>query len=851
MSLATQTLPAGESFEKPDWTAKTVGSALDNCAPFYFWHAAWNVSNGLKASDSEYSSCPFKVGGQLECADFGTLFRSSVSGANPDMPAHMTDTTGGDQSKKRGLILREEDSFNHDGLSVEAQFGCYSTGAGVSGSTQQGSGGSSPRPGSIRPFPTVSTSGSTSFANTSLVASASGVFSGPPAEIDPIRSPGTEGWAGNAVAIRCGGGRPGLAASDPSPALGSQWSWRTVSGYFFAAYPVKNGTAQDLYLELWRITTNSSTEQIPRLLCKQVLAGAGGDWLRDRPYRMRVEVVNVGSNPAFTAYISDFTVAGVAAERQCFKDGVFPASVISVGPSGDGGVVAGTGVVTDSGTDKISAFADKTAGVVMGRDRAVNTSTFTVAGGIVEVVEGLYRLTGKRTDTAAIVYNDLFDRIPTPSSTGVNFDAAVLGLYTYGNSLMGMFQSDAGGAEVTAGNTLTNKAKITKSLVWTSSVTDISSPNDYITFFYDPTPTANDSLANAPRIAWHKRPSTQYFNHHPIVSFVGATDSGSGGVVNTFSIGVVARGTATQTSQYVILFYALYTTDGSGAQTSLKLRVSMWAGSYNQNPAVNEVVLAESVIHSSGSPPAGYDIAGGTKRTMGLRAERYDEGSTPSSAAQYTAYWGGTALAFTTLNQNCTQDGTSKVITHPSPEPLTTYGRAEGFMFMSVQPKQAGATVHYVDPKFEDWTEGAMTADPEVEVGGATISVAGEGSPSVNLSTVVTVDWAISVDYPRPKYTAVFESGHTYASPVDSKARRVIKARAANIPKATFDALVAFYDARGGIGGAFYFDFPIPSSLSSNVLTQIPVAFTSSGLKTSRKAEGVYDVTLEMVELFI
>lgn len=849
MSFATQTLPAGESFEKPDWTAKTVGSALDNCAPFYFWQAAWNISNGLKTSDSEYSSCPFKVGGQLECADWGTLFRSSVSGANPDMPAHMTDTTGGDQSKKRGIILREEDSFNYDGLSFEAAFGCYSTGSGKSGYTQQGSGGTSPRPGSRRTFPIVNTSGTTDFGNTSLVASASGVVNGPFTVVDPVESPGTTGWAGNAVAIRCGGGRPGLAASDSSPALGSQWSWRTVSGYFFAGYPVKNGAAQDLYLELWRITTNSSTEQIPRLLCKQVLAGAGGDWLHDRPYRMRVEVVNVGGNPTFTAYISDFTIAGVAAERQCFKDGVFTASVISVGPSGDAGVVAGTGVVTDSGTDKIAAFVDKTAGVCMGRDRAVDTALFTGAGGVVEVVEGLYRLTAKRTDTAAIVYNDLFDRIPTASSSSVNFDASIFGLYTYGTSLMGMFQSDAGGAEPTDGNNLIGSGKITKSLVWTSSVTNTTSPNDYITFYYDPTPAAGDVLTNAPRIAWHKRPSTQYYNHHPIVSFVGATDPGSGGLANTFSIGVVARGAATQTSQDVVLFYALYTTDGSGAQVSLKFRISRWTDLYKQNPHTNEEVLAESIIHSSGSPPSGYDIAGGTKRTMGLKAQRYADGSTPSSAAEYTAYWGGAALAFTTLNQSCTQDGTSKVITHPAPAPLTTEGRGEGFMFMSVQPKLTGSTVHYLDPKFEDWTEGAMTADPAV--GGASIAVEGEGSPSVNLSTVVTVDWTISVDYFRPKYTAVFESGHSYASPRDGKSRRLITARAVNVPKATFDALVAFYDARGGIEQAFYFDFPIPSSLSSNVLTQIAVSFTSSGLKTKRKAEGVYDVTLEMIELFV
>ena len=845
MSLADQTLPASESFETPDWATGTIGSAIGNCSPFYFWHSSWNPSDSLLASDSEYASCPFRVTGALECSDFGTLYRSAEGRS---LGAQMTDRTGGDDSTKRAFLLREEDSFNHDGLSFEAVFGMSAIGSGQSGFSQQGSGGSSPRPGAQRPYPTTNLSGSTSSNNTSLTLNPQGGVGGPFGPIDPVTKVGsTDGWAGNAIAIRCGGGRPTLAASDSPADAGSQWSWRRVSGYYFAAYPVKNGSNTDLYLELWRITTNASDQQIPRLLCKQIVPSGAPQWLRDREYRMRVAVANSGGNPTLKAYISDYQQTGTATERQCFRTGVFTSSAISVGPSGDGAVDAGTGIVTDSGSDKIAAYTDKTVGDVMGRDRtttSVGTTTQTLS-----IVEGLYRLTGKRTDTSAITYNDLFERTVTPVPfSGTQFDEFVLGKFDYGYSLMGMFQSDSSGRTEAVVAGIGNQ-KIERSLVWTAGTTDIASPTDYTTFVIDQAVSdLGGYLTNSPRIAWHKRPSTQFYNHHPIVSFVGATDA-AGAVANTFKVGVVARGGASQLVHDVVLLYALYGTDGSGSQTSMKLRIARWNGSYYGNPDDNEEIIAEKVVHTSGSPPAGYDIAGGTKRTLGLKVERYTEGSTPESAAQYTAYWGGAAITFDTLNQSCVQDGTSKVVTHPAPAPNTTSGRAEGFMFLSALPKKTGAAVNWTDPKFEDWTEGAMANDPDT--GGGTIAVGGEGSPTTYLKSVVPIDWTISVDHFQPKFTAVFESGHRYASPQVSKQRRLIKARAENVDKATFDALTTFYDERSGVEQPFYFDFPIPPTLGSNTLTEIAVCFTSTGLKVKRKAEGVYNVELDMVEVFV
>ena len=142
-----------------------------------------------------------------------------------------------------------------------------------------------------------------------------------------------------------------------------------------------------------------------------------------------------------------------------------------------------------------------------------------------------------------------------------------------------------------------------------------------------------------------------------------------------------------------------------------------------------------------------------------------------------------------------------------------------------------------------------MDPDSSLEEGD-TIAVAGEGTPSVNLKTVVDVDWTVEVELQRPKYTAAFASGHRYTSPIYGRSRRIIVARAENVPKATFDSLVTFYNARKGITDPFFFDFPIPATLGSNTLTTISVIFTSSGLKVRRKMEGVYSVELEMVEVF-
>lgn len=844
---ATQLLAKNETFEKPDWAASTVGSAQDHCLPWFFHYASWNLSNSLDSGDSEYASCPFKTGGQLECRDFGLMYAPDPT-IGSALGLHITDKHSQGQTKIRGFVCREEDTFDRDDLSFEAEFGLEVIGSALIGKNQGGTGGSSPGAAGVIPFPTTDPSGSTSDENTTLSFNGEGNSAGMAAGITPTLVPGGDGWIGNAVAVRVGGGRPTLTNSGSSATSSSSWSWRRIDAYVFAVYPVRvNSNRVDLQMEMWRFNTDSSDNVIPRLLAQQTVRDGGRDLKKDEPYRLRVEVENVSGNPTLKGFISKYVQGGVGSEVQAFKDGVFTkTSTITDGPSGDGSANTTTGVVTDSGTNKIAAYTDKTVGVFCGRDRTIDVTTFGAGSApeLKNIVEGVNRLTARSLSPDAIIWNDRFERTPTTTIGSTNIDERVDGLFSFGWNRMGMFQLDV----ATINDLGTGTLKTRRSLRWTDGVTSVSNPTDYITHLYDADPANDGSIETVPRFLWHRRPSTYLYNHHRIVTVKGAVDpSVSTGTAQTFTVGVSCRGSVSQITHEVIVGVAVYTTDGNGNQTSLKLRISRWAGYYFTDYTSSETVLAEKVIHSSGSPPAGYDIGGrssSTTRDIGLRVQRSAQGG-----AEYTMSWDGTNVTFDTFFEDCVQDGTTKVVFHPSPTPGTLEGRTEGAVFVSAGPKLVSGTSQYDNPRWEDWTEG--TVDPDgTQVEGDTITVAGEGTPTVNLNTVIGVDWTVEVDLQRPKYTAAFASGHRYTSPIYGRSRRVIIARAENVPKSKFDSLVTFYNDRKGITDPFFFDFPIPSALGQNTLTTISVVFTSSGLKVRRKFEDVYTVELELVEVF-
>lgn len=846
-----QLIPKDDTFAAPDWANSTVGSAQSSCHPYHFFYNAWDPSNSLLASASEYADCPFRSGGPLECSPFGVLYTPNPGSIADAMPVHMTDIILEAQDKMRAFVCREEDSLNHDGLSVEALWGLAGVGASTSGAENQGSGGTGAQRNAARKFPTTDDSGSTSIDNLGLGFNPEGNTDGY-VNITPQRTPGPDGWRGCGVAIRVGGGRPGLRASDVSPDYDSEWSFRRIDGYILCAYPQAGATGV-LVVDLWRLNCNASNQMTPTRLVRQTITNGVGNWKKDRPYYLRVEAVNNSGDVDLKGYLGDYEQGGTVAERQLFRSGIFTTTAITAGPSGDGSVATTTGIVTDSGANKITAYTDKTFGVIMGRDRAVETSG--LIGGNTQVqntIEGLYRLTCKRTTGGVEVFNDLFERVPFADPQLPLIDEVVSGLFSIGVRQMGVWTHDSQAGNLGSATSTSYRGRL---LGWTSGVTNTTAPNDYITALWNNNPPAGGNLpGTVRRIFLHKRPTDNRYNHYRQVRFKGAEDlAPASGSVGTIYYTLFVRGQATQYQHDGIALVVDVTTDGSNNQTVTNIAIRRVFGNLSSAQVLGGEI-ARAVIQASGAAvPAGWAIPG-VENDMALKVERVDEGSDPNAPALLTAYWNSTAITFDTFGYGATQDATSKVVTLPAPWVEWSEGRVEGFgWYHAFTTVYNGGAWWRSYPEFRNWEDLGPTPDPGTAGGGVgvTIAVQGEGTPSAYLKSVVDIDWSVEVEFLQPRYTATFDSGHRYTSPQFGKKRRVILARAENIDKTTYDALAAFYNARSGIEEPFYFNYPIPSSLGSNTLEEIVVCFTSTGLQVRRKAEGVYSVELEMVEVFV
>lgn len=845
-----QLIPKDDTFEAPDWGASTVGAAKHSCHPYHFFYNSWDPSNSLLASATEYNDCPFRSGGPLHSSPFGVLYTPNPGAIADAMPVHMTDIILEAQDKMRGFVCREEDSFDHDGLSVEVLWGLASVGGSTSGAENQGSGGTGARRNAIRKFPTTDTSGSTATDNLGLNYNPEGNSDGY-TNIGAIRKPGPDGWRGCGVAIRVGGGRPDLRASDVAPDYDSEWSYRRLNGYILCAYP-QAGATGSLVVDLWRFNCNASDQVTPTRLERQVIVNGLANWRKAQPYYLRVESENSGGDVKLKAYLGDYKQGATTSERQLFKAGVFTSSTLGGSPSGDGSTNSTTGVVTDSGAGKITAYTDKTFGVIMGRDRITETSQ--LIGGTTQtqpLIEGIYRITAKRTDTGVNVFNDLFERVPFADPQQTNVDEVVNGLFSAGIRQTGLFLHDSSADNSGISTSALYRGRL---LGWTSSVTTTTAPNDYLEARFNNNPPVGGNLpGSVRRMFFHKRPTDNRYNHYRQVRFKGSEDlAPASGSVGTIYYMLFVRGQATQFEHDGLALMVSCTTDGSNNQTATDIQIRRANGSISATFGIG-ATIARQVVQSTGSPvPAGWAIPG-VENDMALKIERYDEGSDPSAPAYLTAYWNGTAVDFPILLSNATQDPTSKVVTLPAPNLAWSEGRVEGFGWL--HPFTAvynGGVWWRTFPQFRNWEDLGPTPDPGTAGGGVgvTIPVQGEGTPTAYLKDVVDIDWTIEVEFLQPRYTATFESGHRYTSPQFSKKRRVIMARADNIDKATYDDLVAFYNARGGVEEPFYFNYPIPAALGTNALEEIVVCFTSTGLQAKRKAEKVYSVELELVEVF-
>jgi hypothetical protein len=479
MSVADQLLPEDEDFDAPDWLAATDGSGDYDSPPYHFHFLSWHPSGNLNAGASEYATFPLRAGGPLETSDNATLFIPQPNQPGGSIPVHMTDEVDTELRKMRAMLCREEDVLNYDNISVEAAFHLAVVSGGTVGAITQGTGGSSPTAMARRTLSTVDPSGSTDDENTTLSFSRRANFSGSMIGQDPIDPvPIYNGWLGNGVFLRAGGGQPAVSATSSE----NEYSVAGVNGYLFVAYPLKNASAIDLYLEVWRMTFGASgSVGVPTLLAKQVVAD-GFKLIKFREeLRLRLEVdTNGGGDVELKAFIGP--IAGQ--DRQVFVASAWTGETITVGPSGDGAVSTTTGVVTDSGAGKIATFADQTFGVLMGRDRIVDVSEWTgTSTALVNVIEGIKRLTVRQVDTDTIVFNDLFQRASLGLAvTGSSVDEVVEGLFTRGTKEMGLWTHD-GNAENSFGAAQT---AIRRSMIWTDSTTDTSSPNDFVQTYINP-----------------------------------------------------------------------------------------------------------------------------------------------------------------------------------------------------------------------------------------------------------------------------------------------------------------------------------------------------------------------------
>ena len=353
------------------------------------------------------------------------------------------------------------------------------------------------------------------------------------------------------------------------------------------------------------------------------------------------------------------------------------------------------------------------------------------------------------------------------------------------------------------------------------------------------------------RFFTYKRPSTQVFNHHRRISCV-FPDDGPSGNANTFAVGVAARGFISPISRDCVAFFVYYTTDGAGVQTSLRLEVARLLGPYSQDAIAEAQPIAVIEKQAVGEAiPAGFNFPG-QSHTVAFRVQTFSGATTPESAAEYTAFIDGTAVTFDTFYQSSTQDGTTKVVTHPAPAVGTTQGRAESFFWYATADRvDSSGSENYILPQWSAWTQLAVDPDPLFDGDGETVGVLGEGTGTVNLSTAVEhVDWNISIQYELPRFDVPFASGHRYTSPRFANARRLITASATNVDKATMDLIVQFHAARKGIEDPFLFNFPVPATMASETYTVITVQFADqNGMVYRREAENTYSVQLNLLEL--
>lgn len=726
-----QILPPDEDFAAPDWLKKT-GSSDHPCPTYYFGMLGYSLVSSN--TGSEAAAFPWRSTGPMPGRCQGNPFRP-FEGEQGDyyglqMAEWMPTGTSTSLRPQCVQLLREEDLFDVANIEVKGEWGINAVGSAFYGSKTQGKKGSSPTPQGVVRLPTSPSASAATTETASLAVSPNlNSQTGSGSSETAFSGAGNtySGWGGMTLILRAGGGSDIVIGKAPAAWSNAEKQYYCLSkcdSYALCAYPqaYADGTS-DLVAELWRV--DSAT---PVQLAKQVVTGGTFAIQWDQPYTMRATCTNSGGNPTFTAFIGKYLQGGtIYDEMQLFKNSVFTDDTISVGPSGDGSVNATTGVVTDSGSNKITATADKTVGFGMGVSSNRYVGDILPIGNRLDVLEGMYSLQVTDLTTSTIVYRDEFKRgTDSPlSSTATNVVGLELvqGNYASGVSLLGLWCGDSGGNN----NGLQGDFKKTKqSLLWTDALNDITAPNDYVIALYDPdTSFASADVRPADRLrVWApQRPSTQRINHHRLVTLTAPT-----GNSNRFIVGVAIRGNMASNGIFAAtIAWADYTTDSSGNQTSLEFKIG--STSYGlSNPADfstytffdrPNINIASKVIQALGaSIPSGFDM------TSGSHVWDYEVKTAPQTLdetgpTEHDFLFDGTAVTFDTFFQGAAiLSGTT--VTDPSPNSLQggncRQGYLEGVFYASVLLTQSASYGTFTPLKIANWVEGDLTPDPDPNV---------------------------------------------------------------------------------------------------------------------------------------
>ena len=736
-------------------------------------------------------------------------------------------TGGSGDTELRCFAWHDEDPLAHADLDVTATFRYDQAGSSLASTfepesqllrTSEGT-----TPGGTLPI-TSGTGGSWS--------------SGMNAEKLPIPIGGEkQGWNGAGLMLRCQGPTYAETISPQTPA---STFVRRLDHYFLWVYPETDSTISSLVAVLLSVyfTAASATGGRLRELARHVIpAGVKGmDFAA--PYALRVEIDDVAGDPTMDCYLGPWTSPGgtVYSEVHLFDTEILGGTVTSV----DADASVANGTVTDTSANKITATG--TIGFACGRDRKkVLTGTAETS-----LRDGIVSLDAKRLSTGATLLRDEFTRVGFIGE-GPNLNGVYL--ITSSHAKRGSWYQSLWSYGMTAA-TDNSFAELDPQMI-RADATSSYAPLAYAELDMEAdSPPAVSNVFPADRDFYAFRPSDYDDAHHRVVEFKmpGQETGNPNYTAQVYRVGIVLRGAAViSVVQTGIAASCFVTTNASGAQAYLDFRLDYRTRNPvdPDGPATN-TRLASVIIHSGGSPPAGFDLFDGAFHELAFECYVQTGGTQVGAPSVYKLWLDGTQVVFDTIHpagSGITIQADGTVI---DSSPLAAAGFVEGVFYATQNPEtDATGTAVWTPPQIRSWTQGALTlsgggTDPDTM---ETIAVSDEGaaSPVGDLGTVLEPDFPFTIEYHRRAYRTRFDSGHTYSSPAGQRRRRVFQFRKTGATTAEHDALVSFWNTHEAT--------EIPFNWTPEGESALVGAFLPGTLEVEELSQHVYRLGFDVLEL--